>query len=320
MNKLLSIIVPCYNVEKYIITCLDSIYSKNLDDSIFEVIVIDDESPDQVVKVASEYLTDKKNCKIIRQKNKGLGGARNTGIENAVGKFIIFMDPDDTLVLEKYDFLESCNAKIVQLASENISTFGEVISTYNPPDIVDVKGRDFWLNNVIMPSACNKLYLRSFLEEYDIKFLNHVYSEDIEFNARAFFYADNVAAKNTLIQRFLQSPNSITRNKDIKSRKKLFNDLFTIIERLILFREKHSKTDQDVKYFNKIISDIGLGLLHFGLQNSIEKSEIYRLKYYLFENKVPIFTIVYDNKLKNIFKYILRIPYAIPLLYTVLKK
>ncbi len=320
MKKIISIIIPCYNVEKYIITCLDSVYSNGLEEELFEVILVDDESPDQVVKIASQYLKSKINYKIIRQKNMGLGGARNTGMRNAVGKFIVFLDPDDTLVLQSYNFLETSNSQIIQLASENISPSGQIISRYQPPNITGVTGRDFWLKHLVMPSACNKIYRKSFLKEYNLEFKNHLYSEDIEFNARAFFFARNVTAKNILIQRFLQSPNSITRNKSVASRKKLFEDLVQIIKYLVQFKEEKSESKEDERFFDKIISDIGLGVINFGLRNPVDKSQIYQIKKFLLDNNIPIFSITYDNKFKNLFKFFLRFPYSILMLKTILYK
>lgn len=317
---IISVIIPCYNVDKYIVTCLDSVYSKHFPHDEFEVIIVDDGSTDDVVKTATEYLTGRTSWKIIRQRNKGLGGARNTGIRNAVGKYIIFLDADDQLVLQNYCFLNNCNAQIIQLASENILHSGEVISRYNPPNITNINGRDFWLHHVIMPSACNKMYLRTFLSDYNLEFKERLYSEDIEFNARAFFYAENVTVKNVLLQRFLQSPNSITRNKSITSRKKLFTDLFTIIKYLVIFKEVHSELLEDKRYFDKIISDIGLGTLNMGVRNAIDKSEVYKLKEFLLNHNIPIFTLKYDNKNKNLFKYILRIPCSVVILKILLQK
>ena len=316
---LISIIIPCYNVEQYIEKCIDSVYDHKLSESEFELIIINDGSTDQSVAIAQELILNKSNAKIISQENKGLGGARNTGILNAVGKYIIFLDADDVLVLRNYSFLTEASAQIIQLASETISPFGKIISKYNSPNIENIKGRDFWLNHVIMPSACNKIYLKTFLNDYDLKFKEHLYSEDIEFNTRAFFYAEHVTAKNIILQQFLQSHNSITRNKSATSRKKLFGDLFAIIKYLVLFKEQNSKSVADKKYFDKIISDIGLGTLHLGLRNTIEKSEIYRLKAFLVKSKIPIYTISYDNRNKNLFKYILRIPYSIGILKLIVK-
>lgn len=320
MVAILSVIIPCYNVDKYIISCLDSIYSKGFDEDEFEVILVDDESPDQVVLVASEYLKDKKNYTIVRQKNKGLGGARNTGMQKAVGKFILFLDADDVLVMRDYAFLKKCTAQIIQLSSANITVDGKISSAFHAPDVNEITGKEFWLNYTVMPSACNKLYRKSFIKEYNLEFKNHIYSEDIEFNARAFFFAKRVTSKNVLVQHFLQSPNSITRNRNLESRKKLFADLTKITELLILFKNTHSKKAEDDKYFNKIISDIGLGILNLGIRNQIEISEIYRLRRYLVDNKIPIFKIKYDNKNKNIFKRILQIPFSILILKTVFQR
>ncbi|MDQ0478168.1 glycosyltransferase family 2 protein [Chryseobacterium sp. MDT2-18] len=317
---LISVIIPCYNVEKYVIKCLESVYLQQFPTEEFEVILVDDESTDDVVKIATAYLTGKTNWKIIRQSNKGLGGARNTGIRNAVGKYIIFLDADDQLVLQNYFFLKNCNAQIIQLASENVSNSGRVISSYHPPDITNIKGRDFWLNHVIMPSVCNKMYLRTFLNDHSLEFKEHLYSEDIEFNSRAFFYAENVKVKNQIFQHFLQTPDSITRNNCITNRKKLFGDLFAIIKYLVLFKEDKSKLVEDRRYFDKIISDIALGAINMGLRNAIDKSEVYKLKEFLLTHNIPIFTIVYDNNYKNLFKYILRIPYSVVILKILLKK
>ncbi len=316
---LISIIIPCYNVEQYLEKCIDSVYDQKLSESEFELIIINDGSTDRSVAIAKELFLNRSNAKIISQENKGLGGARNTGILNAVGKYIIFLDADDQLVLQNYFFLKNCNAQIIQLASENVLNSGHVISSYHPPNITNIKGRDFWLNHEIMPSACNKMYLRTFLLDYSLEFKEHLYSEDIEFNSRAFFYAEYVKVKNQVLQHFLQTPDSITRNNCITNRRKLFGDLFTIIKYLVLFKEDKSKLLEDKRYFDKIISDIGVGALYFGLRNAIEKSEIYRLKKYLLDHKIPIFTIKYDNKNKNLFKYILRIPFAIGLLKIILK-
>lgn len=89
----ISVIIPFYNVEKYIVRCIESVKSQTFTD--FECILIDDESPDNSYQIALEAIANDHRFKIIRQKNKGLGGARNTGIENAQGDYIAFLDSDD---------------------------------------------------------------------------------------------------------------------------------------------------------------------------------------------------------------------------------
>ncbi len=92
--KTLSIIIPIYNVEEYLVECLDSVVG--IDD--IEIILVNDCTPDDSMKVAQTYIDKYSNIKLITHSvNKGLGAARNTGIENATGKYIFFLDSDDYL-------------------------------------------------------------------------------------------------------------------------------------------------------------------------------------------------------------------------------
>ena len=86
----ISVIVPMYNVEQFLPRCVESIINqthKNI-----EIILVDDESPDRSGEIAEEYAAKDSRIKVIHQKNKWLGGARNSGIKIATGKYIIFVD------------------------------------------------------------------------------------------------------------------------------------------------------------------------------------------------------------------------------------
>ena len=90
----ISIIIPVYNVEKYLAECLDSCINQTLEE--IEIICVDDCSPDNSIKILEEYQQKDSRIKIIRhEKNRNLGGARNTGLENATGEYIWFVDSDD---------------------------------------------------------------------------------------------------------------------------------------------------------------------------------------------------------------------------------
>ena len=94
----LSIIVPIYNVEKYIEECIRSLYSQDIPLEEYEVICVDDCSPDQSASIVERLQKEYPTLKLIRHKrNKKLGGARNTGIKVADGKYIMFVDSDDML-------------------------------------------------------------------------------------------------------------------------------------------------------------------------------------------------------------------------------
>ena len=103
MKKKLSIIVPIYNVEKYLEKCLESIYKLNIDK---EIILVNDESPDNSFLIIEKYkFLYPDETLVINQKNKGLSGARNSGLEIATGEYIYFIDSDDFIDVLKFEEL-----------------------------------------------------------------------------------------------------------------------------------------------------------------------------------------------------------------------
>ena len=99
-----SVIVPCYNVEKYICTCLDSLLNQTLRD--IEIICVDDKSPDNVLEILHQYAKRDSRIRVIElPENAGVSVARNTGIDAATGKYIGFVDPDDYVDLDFYEKL-----------------------------------------------------------------------------------------------------------------------------------------------------------------------------------------------------------------------
>ena len=103
-----SIIVPVYGVEKYLDECVKSILAQSFTD--FELILVDDKSPDNCPKMCDDYAVADSRVKVIhKEKNEGLGYARNSGMAVAEGEYVLFVDSDDTILL---DTLEKCNSAI----------------------------------------------------------------------------------------------------------------------------------------------------------------------------------------------------------------
>lgn len=103
METLISIIVPVYNVEKYLNKCIDSILNQTYRN--IEVILVDDGSPDNCGKICDEYAMKDKRVKVIHIENKGVSNARNVGVENSTGQYIGFVDADDILFKKMYEKL-----------------------------------------------------------------------------------------------------------------------------------------------------------------------------------------------------------------------
>lgn len=178
MNKelpLISVVVPIYNVEKFLETCVDSIIKqtyKNL-----EIILVDDGSRDNCPKICEQYAATEPRVRVIHQKNKGLSGARNIGIENAKGEFILFVDSDDlisnqmieqllTTILEMQADIASCefenfyedqDVKNLSVLVDNGCLTETSRITYSKESILTelVNKGGVWL-----VTACGKLYRR----------------------------------------------------------------------------------------------------------------------------------------------------------------
>lgn len=164
-QELISVIIPIYNVEKYLKKCIDSIINqtyKNL-----EIILVDDGSPDNCGKICDEYAKKDQRIRVIHKKNGGLSDARNAGIDIAKGKYIAFVDSDDYVEKEyieiMYKELKKNNVKIVQCGINKISDNEEIIDNYgylkdeliNSQRIMEEKYTKYPISNVV---AWNKLY------------------------------------------------------------------------------------------------------------------------------------------------------------------
>lgn len=157
---IISVIVPVYNVEKYIHKCVDSILSQTFTD--FELFLVDDGSPDNCGKICDEYAAKDNRIIVIHKENGGLSDARNVAIEKASGEYLTFVDSDDYVSdnhLESlYNALIDNNADI---AVANITSFDEVRKDnyfYCPATkVVSLTGRDVF-NTLYQPCAQAKLY------------------------------------------------------------------------------------------------------------------------------------------------------------------
>lgn len=100
-NVKVSIIVPIYNVEKYLDRCMQSLLNQTLKE--IEIVLVDDGSPDNCPKMCDEYAKKDSRVKVVHKQNAGLGYARNSGLENATGEYVAFVDSDDYVDINAYE-------------------------------------------------------------------------------------------------------------------------------------------------------------------------------------------------------------------------
>ena len=128
-HPILSIIIPLYNCEKYIKQCLDTIFRQEMNESDFEVIVIDDGSKDSGYSLASEYAKRYQNIIVIKQENQGVACARNNALEKATGDYVTFVDADDMLV-------SGGLGKLIKIAVDNKADIVKAAHKEVPEDAV----------------------------------------------------------------------------------------------------------------------------------------------------------------------------------------
>lgn len=182
----LSIIVPVYNVETYLPRCIDSILQQTFKD--FELILVDDGSPDACGKICDEYALQDKRVKVVHKENGGLSDARNAGLDVARGEYIGFVDSDDRISPEMYEKLiaiaAETGADIVAGGLTLLNFQGEIIGKCPNPGITKVYTRDAFLKNFypevwleIWPTVTDKIFRRYLFT--DIRFpLGKIYEDN----------------------------------------------------------------------------------------------------------------------------------------------
>ncbi len=271
MSKYLaSLIIPVYNVEKYLRKCLDSAVNQTLRD--VEIIIVNDGSTDGCLSIIHEYALKDERIKVIDQKNMGLSAARNNGLGIAVGDYIAFMDSDDwmdTCFLEKmYETAESCNADIV--ICNHLYTFdkgGKVsLPSYNKTQELSSEDalRMLIKDSGIQSFAWGKLYSKHLFQAEDIGYPEGLFFEDVATTFKLFYYAKKVAFVNEPLYYYLQRRGSIT--KKIEPKK-----IFDYITAITLMRGFLEDKDAFKQYYSDyrymcykvlVISVIGLVIVH----------------------------------------------------------
>lgn len=257
----LSIIVPFYNVEKYIEQCIRSLYDQDIPQEEYEVICVDDCSPDGsraiVEQLQKEYPTLQLIC---HTENKRQGGARNTGLAAAKGEYIWFVDSDDYVMPNVFSQLltraENDNLDILHfnIATDNNGVIEPIIGGDYPKDIVVGKslflnkGTIWYLHHI---TAWQKLYKRDFLLKEDLQFAEHVFSEDDDYSFVAY-----AKAKKT---RHLDLVGYVYRTNNASTIHNKVNPIYVYSEIKQIFRFScifKELTSIDVQYKDAIMGDV----------------------------------------------------------------
>lgn len=225
-----SIIIPIYKVEKYLRQCVDSVLAQSFTD--YEVILIDDGSPDGCPAICDEYASLNNHIRVIHKANGGLSDARNTGLDIAEGEYVLFLDSDDWW--DNPDFLQKLNDTIVK-NNADIIIFGMKKYYSNNSSIGDIRIPEacdkatralshaqalqkYMRSNIFVACACDKAIKKSVIDSTAQRFVMGQLSEDIEWCAKLLErdLAIDVLGEAVYVYR-QQVSTSITANVSIKN-------------------------------------------------------------------------------------------------------
>ena len=225
---LISIIIPIYNVERYLRKCLDSVINQTYKN--IEVLLINDGSTDNSQKIVDEYVKKDKRFKSFIKKNGGLSDARNFGIQKATGKYFLLVDSDDTIEKNTVNDL----ANTVKNNDFDLVIFD--INCIQKNKIINLVGlnkktKDMNRNYLIsMISACNKLYKLDFFYDNKIEFKKGIYYEDLDLMPQLLVYKPKIEYINNAYYNYIKRESSITTQKKYNEH---FEDIFYIIPNII---------------------------------------------------------------------------------------
>ena len=266
----LSIIVPMYNSEAYLPKCLDSLLHQDLPLEQYEIILVNDGSPDGCLSLAQRYASRFSNIVVLSQENKGTSGARNTGMHYASGKYICFVDPDDYVLENSFrciiDRMEEDFLDVVRFG------YTEVDEQYQPtksckhpeepdysPGIMD--GFSFMAERLGV--ACyvwTYLFRTSLLKDNELYFTEGAYFDDTPWLPKVMALADRVDSIDFKRYFYLIRSNSLVQSVSKKSiQQKIDGQRFLISE--LIEQEKTIRNGNATNWYQRMVASCVITLL-----------------------------------------------------------
>jgi len=277
MGLKLSIIVPIYKVEQYLRKCVDSLLQQDLSQEAYEIILVEDGSPDHCGDICEEYASKYVQVKVVHRENGGLSAARNSGIEVAQGQFVQFVDSDDYLepnvlktLIEK---MESDQLDILRFNYRNVNEKYEVFE----PNKVSKPFVDY------CDKVCDGLtflterlgfgcYAWQFVVRRELlngcAFKEGIYFEDTEWTPRLLQKARRVTSIDLMVYNYLLREGSITQSVDEKKKRKVLDDKMRLIDSMM----DQKRGIKDKRWYEGMISQIVLSILGYACEHYYEES------------------------------------------------
>ena len=276
VKPIVSVIVPVYNTEKYILKCLTSLKKQTF--SNIEILVIDDCGNDDAIKLARHLTENDNRVRIITHNhNRGPGGARNSGIFSASGEYLFFLDSDDCIPIDALQVLvnkaisSGSDMILANMATEynGILTMVEYIETaiksiFQPDDANNIK---ISTNFFYTGSTVNRLYKRRLLVDKNLRFIENTYWEDMQFSLEVWYAAEKITVIPNIV--YFRTIREDPMNLSITQvcNQKSFTDRDIILEYIYKWAEvRHSEKNA------VLLADRILARMFHTTKNMVEKN------------------------------------------------
>ena len=276
MGIKLSIVVPIYKVEHYLRKCVDSLLHQDLSHAEYEIILVDDGSPDNCGDICEEYAGRFAQVKVVHRRNGGLSAARNSGIEVAQGQFVQFVDSDDYLepnVLKA--LVEKMEIEQLDMLRFNYQNVNEQYVVFEPNKIskpfVDYRdevcdGSVFLTERLGFGCYAWQFIVRRELLEGCV-FKEGIYFEDTEWTPRVLKKVHRVTSSDLVVYNYLLRSGSITQSVEEKKKRKVLDDKLRLIDSMM--EQKSNVCDK--RWFEGMISQIVLSILGYVCESYYEE-------------------------------------------------
>ena len=255
---ILSIIVPVYNVERYLSKCIDSLLHQGLGTGEYEIILVNDGSKDNSQYVCENYVKANPNVYLYNKENGGVSSARNLGLEHATGEYVVFIDADDYLINNAYSYIfNSLVNKDV-----DIIRYWSTIVNEETPDNNDYKGKilfkgtghEFIKKYGLETFCVTSIYRRSYLLKNRIQFKKYRIGEDFLFSSSVLLTNPSIVSTSCNIYRYVKHPNTATTIRNKEHARKCVEDQLAINEDLI--NQIHTLTSCDDLFYKQCTASL----------------------------------------------------------------
>lgn len=307
-NIYLSIIIPVYNGEKYIKRCINSIIEQEID--FMEIILINDGSTDNTQTICEEFVQKYNNIKLINQENKGVSHSRNIGIQNASGKYVMFIDADDYLVGHSLNNIkELLTGDVDVLRYSYILNDKKMIFTEKFFDLS--RNRQKFFNEFFSKTNQNMSWGQAVKRELlkDIKFNKDIfYGEDELFNCQLYNKCKSIKYTDTVLYNYKQNDDSVSRDyKNSKVRRKIENLIYVFNEIMSQYEDKNLIRIIENKFIEEIVPQI----MMLTFDKEVSKQEVLKQFEEIWSNDIlkKVFQDINENELticryKSAYKFI----------------